>query len=177
VLDISELGKDLLPLGMFLALDFVWDEAKKSRVQKKAIFLDEIWELIGAGSNALAAEFCLEIFKVIRGYGGAAVSATQDLVDYFALDDGKYGKAILNNCRTKIVLQLEDAEALTVRNYLGLSEEETMQITRSGVGQGLLCAGRNRVGVEIRASRTEYDLISTRREDLLKRTEAMKFDP
>ena len=59
VLDISDLGKDLLPLGMFIALDFVWDEAKRSRIQKKAIALDELWELIGAGSNAMAAEYTL----------------------------------------------------------------------------------------------------------------------
>ena len=169
VLDISELGKDLLPLGMFIAADFVWDEAKKSRIRKKAIALDELWEMIGAKSNSLAAEFALEFFKVIRGYNGISISATQDLVDYFALDDGKYGKAILNNCRTKVVLQLEEDEAMAVQKYLNLSDEETMQIIRSGRGQGLLCAGRNRIGVEFRASQTEYDLITTKRVDLLKR--------
>ena len=45
----------------------------------------------------MAAEFCLEIFKVIRGFGGAAISATQDLSDFFGLEDGKYGRAIINN--------------------------------------------------------------------------------
>jgi hypothetical protein len=29
----------------------------------------------------------LEIFKIIRGYGGAAIAATQDINDFFALDD------------------------------------------------------------------------------------------
>ncbi|MCL2109403.1 MAG: hypothetical protein FWH20_08685 [Oscillospiraceae bacterium] len=114
VLDISEMGKELLPLGMFLSLDFVWDEAKKSRITKKAVCLDEVWELIGSGANELAADFVLEIFKIIRGLGGMAVAATQDLVDFFALADGKYGKGILNNCRTKIILQLEEDEARTV---------------------------------------------------------------
>ena len=169
VLDISELGKDLLPLGMFIALDYTWDEVKKSRIQKKCIMLDEVWELIGAGSNTLAAEFTLEVAKIARGYGASAVFASQDLVDFFALEDGRYGKAILNNCRTKVVLQLEEDEALTIQKYLNLSDEETMQIVRSGRGQGLLCAGRNRIGVEIRAGQTEYDLITTRRDDLERR--------
>ena len=168
VLDISELGKDL-NVGMFIALDYIWDKVKRSRIEKKAVILDEIWELIGAGSNEQAAEFTLEIFKIIRGYAGAAISATQDMVDYFSLADGKYGKSILNNCRTKIVLQMEEDEALTVQKYLNLSDEETMQIIRSEQGQGLLCAGRNRISVEFRASQTEYDLITTKRTDLEKR--------
>jgi hypothetical protein len=166
VLDISEMGKGLLPLGMFLALDFVWDEAKKSRITKKAVCLDEVWELIGSGANELAADFVLEIFKIIRGLGGMAIAATQDLVDFFALSDGKYGKGILNNCRTKVILQLEEDEAQTVKKYLALSDEETLQIIRNGRGYGLLCTGRNRINVEFKGSETEYDLITTNREDL-----------
>ena len=44
---------------------------------------DEIWELIGSKSNAKAAGIVLEFFKIIRGYGGAAIAATQDLNDFF----------------------------------------------------------------------------------------------
>lgn len=67
VLDISELTGDLLTVGMFVALDYVWDKAKEDRTVEKAIFIDETWQLIGASSNRLAAEFVLEIFKIIRG--------------------------------------------------------------------------------------------------------------
>ena len=66
VLDISELTGDLLTVGMFVALGFVWDKAKENRTAEKAIFVDECWQLIGASSNRLAAEFVLEIFKIIR---------------------------------------------------------------------------------------------------------------
>ena len=67
VLDISELTGDLLTVGMFVALDFVWDKAKEDRTKEKAIFLDEVWQLIGSSSNSMAAEFVLEVFKIIRG--------------------------------------------------------------------------------------------------------------
>ncbi|MFR2825227.1 MAG: hypothetical protein ACLTCQ_12300 [Enterocloster bolteae] len=53
VLDISELTGDLLTVGMFVALDFVWDKAKEDRTVEKAIFIDETWQLIGASSNRL----------------------------------------------------------------------------------------------------------------------------
>lgn len=44
VLDISELTGDLLTVGMFVALDFVWDKAKENRAVEKAIFIDECLE-------------------------------------------------------------------------------------------------------------------------------------
>lgn len=56
VLDISEMNEHLKALGMFIALDFVWDKAKESRIQKKVIFLDELWTLIGSSGNRLAAD-------------------------------------------------------------------------------------------------------------------------
>lgn len=168
VLDISEMGKDLLPLGMFLALDFCWDKCRESRVEKKALLLDELWCLIGASSNPLAADYVLEIFKVIRGYGGAAIGATQDLTDYFALENGKYGKAIINNSRTKIILPLEEDEAMYVKNIMGLSDEEALQVIRNRSGEGLLCAGHNRISVAFHATDKEYSKITTARSDLEK---------
>jgi hypothetical protein len=166
VLDISEMNEHLKALGMFIALDFVWDKAKESRIQKKVIFLDELWTLIGASGNRLAADYVLEIFKVIRGYGGSAIAATQDISDFFALDDGKYGKAVINNSRIKFVLQLEEDEAFTVQKYLSLSDEETMQIIRNNRGEALLCANRNKLVIDIKASPYVYDLITTKRSDL-----------
>lgn len=166
VLDISELTGDLLTVGMFVALDFVWDKAKEDRTKEKAIFIDEIWQLVGAGSNSMAAEFCLEIFKIIRGYGGAAIAATQDLNDFLALDGGKYGKGIINNAKTKIVLNLEDDEALRVQDTLKLTDTEIANITRFERGNGLISTNSNHITVEFKASVLEKQLITTDRYEL-----------
>lgn len=174
VLDISELTGDLLTVGMFVALDFVWDKAKEDRTVEKAIFIDETWQLIGASSNRLAAEFVLEIFKIIRGYGGAAITATQDLNDFFALEDGKYGKGIINNSKTKIVLNLEDEEAMRVQSILHLSEAETMAITHFERGNGLISTNNNNITVEFKASELEKELITTDRQELKKLLEKEK---
>ena len=174
VLDISELTGDLLTVGMFLALDYVWDKAKEDRTVEKAIFIDEVWQLIGASSNRLAAEFVLEIFKIIRGYGGAAICATQDINDFLALDDGKYGKGILNNSKTKIVLNLENEEAQRVQEILNLSDTEVMNITHFARGNGLILTNNNNVTVEFKASALETEMITTDRQqlqELLKRRE------
>ena len=166
VLDISELTGDLLVVGMFVALDYVWDKAKEDRTKEKAIFIDEIWQLIGASSNTMAAEFCLEIFKIIRGYGGAAIAATQDLTDFFALEGGKYGKGIINNAKTKIILNLEDDEAMRVQDALKLTDAEISNITRFERGNGLISTNNNHITVEFKASKLEKQLITTDRYEL-----------
>ena len=166
VLDISELSGDLLTVGMFVGLDFMWDKTKEDVTKEKAIFMDELWQLIGANSNKLAAEFVLEIFKIIRGYGGSAICATQDLNDFFALEGGKYGKGIINNAKTKIILNLEEDEAARVSDILKLSETELMNITHFGRGSGLISTNSNNVTVEFRASNLEKELITTDRAEL-----------
>lgn len=168
VLDISELTGDLLTVGMFVALDYVWDKAKEDRTKEKAIFIDEIWQLVGTGSNSLAAEFCLEIFKIIRGYGGAAIAATQDLNDFFALEGGKYGKGIINNAKTKIILNLEDDEAVRVQDTLKLTDAEITNIIRFERGNGLISTNSNHITVEFKASQLEKQLITTDRYELSK---------
>ena len=166
VLDLYELKGKLLPVGMFIALDYVWDQIKADRTKRKAIFIDEIWQLIGASSNRMAAEFCLEIFKVIRGYGGAAISATQDLSDFFSLDDGKYGRAIINNSKNKIILNLEPDEARYVQETLKLTRTEVRAITQFERGEALVSSNNNKIPVVIRASKTETEMITTDRAEL-----------
>ena len=169
VLDISSLTGDLLTMGMFVALDFVWDRAKADRTEEKAIFIDECWQLLsgaGAMGTRLAGDFILEIFKTIRGYGGSAVCASQDLNDFFNLDEGRFGKGIINNSKTKIILNLEDDEAERVQDTLHLSDAETMEVTHFERGSGLISTNNNNIMVEFKASPLEKDLITTDRREL-----------
>ena len=166
VLDLSELKGRLLPVGMVIALDFIWDNIKADRTARKMVFIDEIWQLIGASSNRQAAEFCLEVFKVIRGFGGGAVAATQDLGDFFGLEDGKYGRAIINNSKNKVILNLEPDEAEYVRDTLKLSRTEVRSITQFERGEALISSNNNKVPVLVKASRKEQQMITTDRAEL-----------
>ena len=169
VLDISSLTGDLLTVGMFVALDFVWDRAKADRTEEKAIFIDECWQLLsgaGATGTRLAGDFVLEIFKTIRGFGGSAICASQDLNDFFNLDEGRFGKGIINNSKTKIILNLEDDEAERVQETLHLSDAETMEVTHFERGSGLISTNNNNIMVGFKASPLEKDLITTDRREL-----------
>ena len=166
VIDISELKGKLLPVGMFIGLDYIWDQVKSDRTKRKAIYIDEIWQLIGASSNRQAGEFCQEVFKIARGYGAAAIAASQDLSDFFSLEDGRYGRAIINNSKTKIILNLESDEAEYVRETLKLTRTEIRSITQFERGEALISSNNNKVPVLVRASKVEQQLITTDRAEL-----------
>ena len=169
VLDTSSAREEDVSPITFLGTYFIRDELSRSRTRKKAVFGDELWKIAGSEGNEQAADFVIKLIKTIRGYSGVFIAATQNVIDYFALRDGKFGDTLLNNSRLKLLLQMEEAEALKLQEKLGLTDEEVMQIVRSGRGQGLLCAGKNRISVEIRASQAQHELITTSRTDLEKR--------
>lgn len=166
VLDVSTLTEEMLPMGMFMALDFAWDTIKSDRTKQKVVFLDELWRLIGPGSSPKAAEFVLEIFKLIRSYNGCAVGATQDLNDFFAQDDGRYGKAIVNNAKIKLLMKMEPREAEVVAETMDLTQNERDEIKKIQKGTCLLVANTNHVFMQVKASNYEHDLITTSADDL-----------
>ena len=169
VIDTSAARDEDIASTTFTGTVFIRDELSRSRTKKKAVFGDELWVIAGEQGNEQAADFVIRLVKTIRGYGGIFISATQNVIDYFALRDGKFGDSLLNNSRLKLLLQMEEAEAMKIKEKIGLSNNEVLQIVRSGRGQGLLCAGQNRIAVEIRSTQTQYDIITTNRADLEKR--------
>ncbi len=70
------------------------------------------------------------------------------------------------NVQVFIIAPLEEDEAMRVKDVLGLSNEETMQIIRNKRGEGLLCAGHNRISVAFQSTQAEYGAITTSRADL-----------
>src|SRR5699024_2565999 len=95
VFDMNGTKGQNLALSMFVTLDFVWSKIKENRLVKKAVFIDEAWQLIGTAGNEMSAEYVKEIFKTIRAFGGSAFVMTQEVNDFFALKNGEYGKAII----------------------------------------------------------------------------------
>ena len=165
VADISKLDKETMVLGMYIVIDMFWDRIKKNKGEKKIIYIDEIWKLIGSSGNPQTAEFIYKIFKTIRKYGGAATAITQDVSDFFSIEDGKYGKAIVNNSALKFILQLEEEDIRILENVLNLSQEEILKIKNFDRGYGLLFSNKNRVVAKISANKFEYNLITTDRKD------------
>ena len=139
--------------------ELFWDKIKKNRNEKKAIYLDEIWRLIGVTSNKNVASFVYKIFKTIRKYGGSAVAITQDVMDLFSLDNGTYGKSIINNSSNKIFFSLEEENINVLDNFIKLSEKEKIEIKTLKRGECLIFAGENHILTKIESSDLERKII------------------
>ncbi|MDO5557218.1 MAG: DUF87 domain-containing protein [Clostridia bacterium] len=164
VADVYELGEENLKYGMYLFTDLFWDKIKYDRSERKAIYIDEIWRLIGVTSNKNVASFIYKIFKTIRKYGGSAVAITQDISDLFSLENGTYGKSILNNSSIKSFFSLEEENIKVLEKYANLSEKEKIEIKSLKRGETLMFVGNDHVLVKIEANELEDKVIRSKGE-------------
>ena len=160
IADIYDLGEDNLKYGMYLFTDIFWDKIKENRNEKKAIYLDEIWRLIGVTSNKEVASFIYKIFKTIRKYGGSSVAITQDISDIFSLDNGTYGKSILNNSSIKTFFALEEENIKILSEYANLSEKEKIEIKSLKRGECLMFVGEDHILTKIESSELEQKILN-----------------
>jgi len=169
VVDIHEVSEQDLPLIMFIVTDYFWDLTQKERSSKKIIYLDEVWKLIN--QNKYTAEFVFKLFKTIRKYGGGATAITQDVTDFFALDDGKYGKGIINNSSIKCFFQLEENDVKVLENVVNISEDEKYRLINMKRGTSIVHADKNAIMIDVISTKIEHERITTDRDDLEKQME------
>ncbi len=159
IADIYELGEENIRLGMYIFIELFFDKIKKNRNVKKSIYLDEIWKLIGVTSNKEVASFIYKIFKTIRKYGGSAVAITQDISDLFSLDEGTYGRSILNNSEIKAFFNLEEENIKILEKYSNISEREKIEISSLKKGECLMLVGKEHILVKIESADFEKHII------------------
>ena len=165
VADVYELGEENMKYGMYLFTELFWDKIKINRKIKKAIYLDEIWRLIGVTSNKEVAKFIYKIFKTIRKYGGSSVAITQDISDLFSLENGTYGKSILNNSSIKTFFSLEEENIKLLSQYSNLFEKEKIEINSLRRGECLSFVGDEHILINIEANDFEKEIIEEKKEE------------
>ena len=157
IFDVSNMSKEMQPIGMFIATEFVWDKIREDPSKKKVLFMEECWRL-GPIVN--------EIFKIIRGYGGSAVAVTQEITDTFSAENKEMSSTLVATSEIKVLMKTKPREAEIIGKELDLAEQEVQDRTEfRGKGQCLMLASANHVFVQVRGNRTEHDLITTDRRD------------
>ena len=159
IADVYELGEENIKYGMYLFTELFWDKIKIDRNNKKSIYLDEIWRLIGVTSNKEVASFIYKIFKTIRKYGGSSVAITQDISDLFSLENGIYGKSILSNSSIKSFFSLEEDNIKILSENINLSEKERIEIKSLKRGESLMFIGDNHILAKIECSEKEKQIL------------------
>lgn len=164
---------EMLGLAIYVAMEYCWSKIKENKAQKKVLVCDEWWRF---AFNPIAANKSLEISKLARAYNATCIFATQNPSDIMAVENGKYGNAVLGNCATKLLLKMEDKDIYSLAEMIELTENEISAISRFKSGQGLMVAGESRVRIQFTPSETEKLLTFTDEATLIKYAQLKKLE-
>lgn len=164
VFSIKQLEDTLRPIAMHVILDFIWSRVR-TKLKKRLLIVDEAWYMMKYPDSA---SFLQGIAKRARKYYLGMTTLTQDIEDFLNND---YGKAIVSNSSIQILLKQSTAGVETLAKAFFLSEGEKQFLLTAQVGEGLLFAGQNHISAQFIASQYEYDLITSRPQDLMDQSE------
>ena len=132
--DILELGSSLLPVGMLVVLDNIFNRLARNREKGKNtyIFIDEIYLLF---AYEYTAEFLYKLWKRIRKYGGYVTGITQNVED---LLQSKKARTMLSNSEFVTMLAQSTSDRDELARLLNISNEECRYITERSTGEGII---------------------------------------
>lgn len=157
VFDVDEdvIGESLLPPFLYVAFEHVYSEVKEKDKSRDAIFLDEVWKMM---ANKECAKQVQNAVKIVRGYGGAAIIATQELAD---LMKNEYGASVINGTEIRLLLGMKEVDIDLVQKTLKLTPEDCAALLKYQPGKGLLYTNHAKIEVELTASEHEFQLYNT----------------
>ena len=162
VFSIRNLEDVLRPIAMFMILDFIWTKVKHD-LKKRLLLLDEAWTLMRYPDSAA---FVYSLAKRARKYYLGLTTITQDVNDFL---NTEYGKAVVTNSSIQILLKQHPAAIDKISEVFYLSEGEKNFLLSAGIGEGLFFAGTNHVAMQVKASQSEHELITTNPREIAQR--------
>ncbi|KKQ66900.1 MAG: Type IV secretory pathway VirB4 component-like protein [Candidatus Daviesbacteria bacterium GW2011_GWA2_38_24] len=154
VFSIRDLADQLRPLAMYLILDFIWTQIRKS-LKKRLLIVDEAWYMMKSPDSG---SFLVEIAKRARKYYLGVTTITQDVEDFLSVDRGR---EIISNSSIQVLFKQAPSSIEIVGDTFNLSEGEKRLLLSVGIGQGLFFAGPTHVAMRVIASPDEHKLITS----------------
>ena len=162
--DIRDLGKQLLPVGMLVVLDSIFNRVIRNRSLGKNtwIYIDEIYLLF---QHEYSANFLFTLWKRVRKYGACATGLTQDVDD---LLQSHTARTMLANSEFLVMLNQAATNREELARLLNISDNQLSYITNVDFGHGLLKCGSAIVPfADIFPQHTRlFKLMTTRPKDL-----------
>jgi conjugal transfer ATP-binding protein TraC len=154
VFNIRDLEEELRPVAMYIVLNHIWNKTKGDQ-RRRILIVDEAWQLLKYQDSA---DFMFSLAKRARKYYLGLTTVTQDVEDMMS---SQTGRAIVSNSSMQLLLKQSTSAVDLLQQVFKLTEEEKKRLTQFPVGQGLLFAGSNHVHIQIQASPTETDIVTT----------------
>ena len=136
--DIRELGEQLMPLGMLVTLDSIFNRVIQNWKKGKTtwIFADEFYLLF---RYEYSADFFYRLYKRIRKYSGFVTGLTQNVEELLKSDTARL---MLANSEFLILLNQAITDRDELAALLNISDNQLSYITNVGAGHGLIrCSG------------------------------------
>jgi type IV secretory pathway VirB4 component len=159
VFNIRDLEDELRPVAMYIVLNFIWNKTKSDQ-KKRILVIDEAWQLMKYEDSA---SFLFSLAKRARKYNLGVTTITQDVEDFMG---SRMGRAIVANSSMQFLLKQSPSAVDVLADVFKLTSEERKRLSQFPVGQGLFFAGQNHVHLQVTASPTEANLITTTPEQL-----------
>src|SRR3989344_3729661 len=160
VFSIRNMEDELRPLAMYLVLNYIWGRVK-GQLKRRLLVIDEAWWMMRFEDTA---KFLNAMTKRARKYYLGVTVISQDVEDFI---DNAYGKAIVSNSATQLLLGQSPTAVDKLASVFKLTDGEKQFLQTADVGQGLLVAGVDRAAIQIIASYTEDQFITTNPEQIL----------
>lgn len=154
VFNIRDLEDELRPVAMYIVLSHIWNITRTDQ-KKRMLIVDEAWQLMKYDDSA---NFLFSLAKRARKYYLGLTTITQDVEDFMS---SKMGRAIVANSSMQLLLKQSSSAVDVLSDVFKLTEEEKKRLANFPIGQGLFFAGQNHVHIQIVASDTEQELITT----------------
>lgn len=154
VFNIRDLEDELRPVAMYIVLSHIWNITRTEQ-KKRMLIVDEAWQLMKYEDSA---NFLFSLAKRARKYQLGLTTITQDVEDFVS---SRMGRAIVSNSSMQILLKQSSSAVDVLADVFKLTEEEKKRLANFPIGQGLFFAGQNHVHIQIQASPTETQLVTT----------------
>lgn len=136
--DIRELGEQLMPIGMLVTLDAIFNRVIQNWKKGKTtwVFADEFYLLF---RYQYSADFFYKLWKRIRKYNGLVTGLTQNVEELLRSDTARL---MLANSEFLILLNQSTTDRDELAKLLHISDTQLSYITNVSAGCGLIrCAG------------------------------------
>jgi hypothetical protein len=139
--DILDLGKQLLPIGMLVVLDSIFNRITQNRAKGKNTFIiiDEIYLLF---QHEYSANFLFTLWKRVRKYGAFCTGITQNVDD---LLQSHTARTMLANSEFIVMLNQASTDRMELAKLLNISDLQLSYITNVDAGNGLIKVGSSLV--------------------------------
>ena len=154
VFNIRDLEDELRPVAMYIVLNFIWNKTKVDK-RKRILVIDEAWQFMKYEDSA---SFIFSLAKRARKYALGITTISQDVEDFI---ESRMGRAIVANASMQLLLKQSPSAIDKLADVFKLTSEEKKRLSQFPVGQGLFFAGQNHVHIQVIASPSETQLITT----------------